>query len=147
MAYHRNRKPLLLITLLALLLLGGACAAELLDSETINTDEAVMESQTEHDVQMLMDAFPEGDYHDAFVTHSVHTLRSNGVKTFVSVERVSDEEISDIEKRILIAIKLDIVDDTGTRYRVGFTEHGLAIKLYFPPDYISMVSLPPPPIE
>lgn len=147
MAYHRNRKPLLLITFLALLLLGGACAAELPDSETINTEEAVMDSQTEREVQMLMDALPEGEYHHIFVVHSVNTLRLNGVGAFVALERVSDEEISEIEKRILIAIKLDIVDDTGTRYRVGFTEHGLAIKLYFPPDYISMVSLPPPPIE
>ena len=147
MGYRRDLKPLLTLTLLALLLIGGACAVELSESNTIETEEAVMDPQTEREVQMLMDAFPEGEHCSETFLFSLTSIKNNSVGAFVTIERVSDEEITEIDIKRRIAIKLDIVDDTGTRYRVGFTEEGLAINLSFPPSYTESVRLPLPPIE
>ena len=122
--------------------------AELPEIDTIETEEAVMDPQTEREVQMLIDAFPEGEYNNETFVFSLKSLRNNGVGDFVSVERVSDEEISEKERKFLIEIKLEIVDDTGTRYRVGFTKEGLATDLYHPPFlFEESIGLPVPPIE
>jgi len=137
--------------LIAVLLIDGACTttqpSQNTTSVTSGTEEAEMDPQIEHDVQLVIDAFPDGvEYFKSAVTHSVVFIRDNGIGPFVSVESNVDEEISSYDRAIGIAFMLDIVDDTGACYRVGFASSGLAVKIYLPPSYFFSISVPPPPI-
>ena len=146
MFYHKL-KLLLFIPLMATLLLGSACTTESPGSHVPETEEVGMDPQTQHEVQMLVEAFPEGaEYFEETVIHSVIVLKDNGVGSFTSIENVTDEEISDLKRKLGIGFLLDIVDDTDERFRVGFAWSGVAKVLYPPSDSFESVLLPPPPV-
>jgi len=61
-------------------------------------------------------------------------------------DNVADEEISEHKRMLGIDFMLDIVDDTGECFRVGFAWSGIAIIMYLPPDYRESILVPPPPL-
>ena len=132
-------------SLVAALFLYGACTTEQHEPDTIETEEAEVYIDPDPEVQMLREAFPDDFYYSEHILFSKNTLRANGIGPFVSIERVPDEEISDADKRIGVAFLLDITDDTGECFRVGFSRGGVARFI----DHIDhvIIWLNPPPTQ
>jgi len=128
-----------------LLVMNAACSTkptELGSSEGISKIvEGEMDPETEHDVKMLLDAYPDGDYEMQHVIYAAESLRDQGgIGPFVSIQRLDDKEFSSYDKALSIAFMLEIVDDTGTHFWVSFAGSGLAVTVY-PPDYKSTTDL------
>ena len=157
---YKTPKVVLCATLTVALLFFGACTTELSGHTSSIPKEAKMDLQTKHEVQMLIDAFPDGvEYFEKTVVYSVEAMRENRIESFVSVKIVPDEEISDRNRRIGIDFMLDITDDTGVCYRAGFSRNGLIVMIYIPgilvstdPDidgtviYAESIAIAPPPV-
>ena len=112
----------------------GACSTapsgEGTSSSSPATEETKMDPITSHEIYMLREAFPTGDYYEKYVLESLQALRAIGVGSIVSLEKIADEDIPGFDRKISVTFMLEIVDNTNEHFRVGFSRSGLAVTAY-----------------
>jgi len=130
---RKSLKIVLGCSLIAAQLLAGACSANPSEqnspSNTVEALEAKMDPILERDVQMLLDAYPSGDYNRQNVVYAVKSLRDKGLGPFVSIEKIPDEDIPNFDRIVYVTFMLKITDETNSCYRVGFSQNGLPVTL------------------
>ena len=126
---------LLLAVALTLLVCGckGAGDTQNVVADTSDSEEAVMDPSIEHDAQMIIDTLSLPEYYEDNAVKSVKTLRGFGVESISSIRIIDDADQTDYERAGHYTFVVEIIDDSGTCYHVGFNNSGLAIAFY-PPD-------------
>ncbi len=128
--HRRNLRLILCIPLMIALLLTCACTTEQAAPE--RTEEEVIDPSIERDAQILIDTLTQIDYEEKRAIQAISRLRELGVGQIVTFEIIEDEELSSFDETVGVVVHAYLTDDTGTRYRIGFTRYGTPLRVILP---------------